>query len=69
METKDSVLAVLSKLCSQNRRLVKSIKISYDDYEELIWNLHEKARFWNITHNQIDYRNRITIYGIEITHD
>jgi hypothetical protein len=74
VEAKDSVLVELSSLCERNRHMIKSMKISKSVFDELLWDLHEKRRllgYMGLIPSDDIYSpwKRVTIHGIEITHD
>ena len=68
MEVKDSVLVELKRLCHANRKFIKKIVLEKERFEELRWDMYEFDRMWNILNKDYNF-DKVTIYGIEITHD
>lgn len=68
MEVKDSVLVELKRLCYNNRKLITKIVLEKERFEELRWDMYEFDRTFNILNKDYNFE-KVTIYGIEITHD
>jgi hypothetical protein len=68
VETKDSVLVELKRLCYNNRKFITKITLEKERFEELRWDIYEWDKLWNNLRDNYTF-DKVTIYGIEITHD